>query len=111
MMIPMVIAPPSTSETRRVSSSATTRRGSPTYPLAPRTGALIRCLLLRRCPMRRPSVELLLGGVTNKRCYEMPFGKVAWAYTFRDGLIVHQKLYMSQSEALEAVGLSEQGAH
>ena len=38
----------------------------------------------------------------------MPFGKVAWAYTFRDGLIVHQKLYMSQSEALEAVGLSEQ---
>jgi len=39
---------------------------------------------------------------------EMPFGKVAWAYTFRDGLIVHQKLYMSQSEALEAVGLSEQ---
>jgi SnoaL-like protein len=33
---------------------------------------------------------------------EMPFGKVAWAYTFRDGLIVHQKLYMSQSEALEA---------
>ena len=42
---------------------------------------------------------------------EMPFGKVAWAYTFRDGLIVHQKLYMSQSEALEAVGLSEQDAH
>jgi hypothetical protein len=38
----------------------------------------------------------------------MPFGKVAWAYMFRDGLIVHQKLYMSQSEALEAVGLSEQ---
>jgi hypothetical protein len=42
---------------------------------------------------------------------EMPFGKVAWAYTFRDGLIVHQKLYMSQSEALEAAGLSEQDAH
>ena len=41
----------------------------------------------------------------------MPFGKVAWAYTFRDGLIVHQKLYMSQSEALEAAGLSEQDAH
>ena len=38
---------------------------------------------------------------------EMPFGKVAWVYTFRDGLIVHQKLYLSQSEALEAVGLSE----
>jgi hypothetical protein len=41
---------------------------------------------------------------------EVPFGKCAWAYTFRDGLIVHQKLYMSQSEALEAVGLSEQDA-
>jgi ketosteroid isomerase-like protein len=38
---------------------------------------------------------------------EMPFGKVAWVYMFRDGLIVHQKLYLSQSEALEAVGLSE----
>jgi ketosteroid isomerase-like protein len=38
---------------------------------------------------------------------EMPFGKVAWVYAFRDGLIVHQKLYLSQSEALEAVGLSE----
>ena len=38
---------------------------------------------------------------------EMPFGKVAWVYTFRDGLIVHQKFYMSQSEALKAVGLSE----
>ena len=36
----------------------------------------------------------------------MPFGQV-WAYTFRDGLIVHQKLYMSQSEALEAAGLKK----
>ena len=26
-------------------------------------------------------------------------------------MIVHMKLYMSQSEALEAVGLSEQDAH
>ena len=42
---------------------------------------------------------------------EMPFGKVAWVYTFRDGLIVHMKLYMSHAEALEAVGLSEQDAH
>jgi ketosteroid isomerase-like protein len=41
---------------------------------------------------------------------EMPFGKAAWVYTFRDGLIVHQKFYMSQAEALEAVGLSEQDA-
>jgi len=38
---------------------------------------------------------------------EMPFGKMAWVYTFRDGLIVHQKLYMGQSEALKAVGLEE----
>ena len=38
---------------------------------------------------------------------EMPFGKFAWVYTLRDGLIVHQKLYMGQSEALKAVGLEE----
>jgi ketosteroid isomerase-like protein len=38
---------------------------------------------------------------------EVPFGKYAHLYTFRDGLIVHWKLYRSQSEALEAVGLSE----
>jgi hypothetical protein len=42
---------------------------------------------------------------------EVPFGKFAWVTTFRDGLMVHQKLYMSQSDALEAVGLSEQDAH
>jgi hypothetical protein len=33
-------------------------------------------------------------------------GKHAWVNTFRDGLIVQSKLYMSQSEALKAVGLS-----
>ena len=38
---------------------------------------------------------------------ELPGGRLAWVYTFRDGLVVHQKLYMSHSEALEAVGLSE----
>ena len=38
---------------------------------------------------------------------EVPLGKHAWVYTFRDGLGVHQKLYMSQAEALKAVGLSE----
>jgi hypothetical protein len=38
---------------------------------------------------------------------EMPFGKFAWDYTVRDGLIVHQKLYMDQSEALRAAGLAE----
>ncbi len=38
---------------------------------------------------------------------EMPFGKFAWVGTFRDGLLVSVKLYMSQSEALEAAGLRE----
>ena len=38
---------------------------------------------------------------------EMPFGKVAWVSTFRDGLVVNVKLYMSQSDALEAAGLSD----
>jgi len=38
---------------------------------------------------------------------DMPFGKHAWVTTFRNGLIVHSKLYMSQSDALEAAGLSE----
>jgi ketosteroid isomerase-like protein len=42
---------------------------------------------------------------------ELPLGKYAQIYTFRDGLVVHWKLYMSQSQALEAVGLSEQDAH
>jgi hypothetical protein len=38
---------------------------------------------------------------------EVPFGKLAWIATFRSGLLVHVNLYMSQSEALEAAGLSE----
>jgi SnoaL-like protein len=38
---------------------------------------------------------------------ELPFGKLAWVYKLRDGLVVHQKLYMSHAEALEAVGISE----
>ena len=37
---------------------------------------------------------------------DIPFGKFAWVTTFRDGLVVHVKLYMSQSEALHAAGLS-----
>jgi ketosteroid isomerase-like protein len=37
----------------------------------------------------------------------VPFGKYAHVYTFRNGLIVHWKAYMSQSEALQAVGLEE----
>ena len=38
---------------------------------------------------------------------EVALGKHAWVTTFRDGLMVHSKLYMSQSEALEVVGLTE----
>jgi hypothetical protein len=38
---------------------------------------------------------------------EVARGKHAWVATFSDGLIVHQKLYQSQSEALKAVGLEE----
>ena len=38
---------------------------------------------------------------------DMPFGKFAFVYTVREGLIVRQKLYMDQSEALKAVGLEE----
>ena len=39
---------------------------------------------------------------------EVPLGKAAFVTTFRDGLMLRNKLYMSHSEALEAVGLSEQ---
>jgi len=38
---------------------------------------------------------------------EMPFGKFAFVYTVRYGLIVRQKLYMDQSEALKAAGVEE----
>ncbi len=41
---------------------------------------------------------------------EVPLGKYAQVATFRDGLMVHWKLYLSQTEALEAVGLSGQDA-
>lgn len=41
---------------------------------------------------------------------DVPLGKYAQVYTFRDGVVVHWKVYTSQSEALEAVGLSEQDA-
>src|SRR3954454_425273 len=37
---------------------------------------------------------------------EVPFGKYAQVYTFKEGLIVHWKAYMNQSEALEAAGVS-----
>ncbi len=42
---------------------------------------------------------------------EVSMGKYAQVATFRDALMVRMKLYPSQSEALEAVGLSEQDAH
>ncbi|HWG09130.1 MAG TPA: nuclear transport factor 2 family protein [Solirubrobacteraceae bacterium] len=38
---------------------------------------------------------------------DMPFGKVAWVFTYRGGLLIHQKFYMGQAEALKAVGLAE----
>jgi SnoaL-like protein len=41
---------------------------------------------------------------------EVSLGKHAFVTTLRDGLVVHAKLYMNQSEALEAVGLSAQEA-
>ena len=36
---------------------------------------------------------------------DVALGEHAWVTTFRDGLMVHNKLYMSQSKALEAAGL------
>jgi hypothetical protein len=38
---------------------------------------------------------------------DVPLGKVAWVFTYRGGLLVRMKLYMDQSEALNAVGLEE----
>ena len=38
---------------------------------------------------------------------DVPMGKVAWVFTYRGGLLVHQKFYTGQAKALEAVGLSE----
>jgi len=38
---------------------------------------------------------------------DVPLGKYAHVYTFKDRLIVHWELYTSQSEALKAVGLAE----
>jgi ketosteroid isomerase-like protein len=36
---------------------------------------------------------------------DVPMGKYAQVYTIRDGLIVHWKIYMDQSEALRASGV------
>ena len=36
---------------------------------------------------------------------EVPFGKYAHLFTFRDGLIVHWKGYRNQADALDAAGL------
>jgi SnoaL-like protein len=38
---------------------------------------------------------------------DVPFGKFGWVGTFRNGLLVRAKLYMSQSDALEAAGVNE----
>ena len=37
---------------------------------------------------------------------DVPIGKFAWIAKFRDGLIVHAKIYMRQAEALAAAGLN-----
>ena len=42
---------------------------------------------------------------------EVAFGKHAWVIAFKDGLMVHQKLYMNQGDALEAAELSGKDAH
>ena len=38
---------------------------------------------------------------------DVPWDNVAWVYTYRSGLLIHQKFYMDQSEALKAGGLEE----
>ncbi len=38
---------------------------------------------------------------------EVAFGKYAQVATFRDGRMVHWKLYLSQADALEAAGMAE----
>jgi|SRR5215207_4419435 len=38
---------------------------------------------------------------------EVSMGRYAQVFTFRDGLLIHWKAYLSQAEALEAVGLRE----
>ena len=38
---------------------------------------------------------------------DVPFGKVARVFTYRGGVLIHQKFYMGQSDALKAVGLVE----
>ena len=50
-------------------------------------------------------LELMMRGRTTG--IETTFGKFAWVTTFKDGLIVHVKLYMDQAEALRAAGLAE----
>jgi hypothetical protein len=37
-------------------------------------------------------------------------GKYAHVYTFRDGLVVHWKLFMSESDALAPAGLPQDDA-
>jgi ketosteroid isomerase-like protein len=39
---------------------------------------------------------------------EVPLGKYAHVYTFKDGLITHWKAFESQSEAMDAAGLADE---
>ncbi len=58
--------------------------------------------------MSQEDVEILRVAMRGRSTgIELPFGKAAWVYELRGGLVVHQKLYMSHGEALEVVGLSE----
>jgi ketosteroid isomerase-like protein len=57
-------------------------------------GDSVVCLLDQRMRGRSTGIEL-------------PMGKYAQVATFRDGLMVHWKVYASQSDALKAVGLAE----
>jgi SnoaL-like domain len=50
-------------------------------------------------------IDLLMRGRSTG--IEVPLGKHAFVTTFKDGLMVHSKLHMSQSQALEAAGLRE----
>jgi SnoaL-like protein len=61
-------------------------------------GDRVVCLLEQQMRGRSTGIEVPIGGQD---------GKYAQVATFRDGLMTHWKLYPTQAEALEAVGLSE----
>ena len=60
---------------------------------------------------KRKRIEEVFGWIktvgTLRKTRHRGLETVAWVFTFMDGLIVHMRLYLSQSDALAAVGLSE----